>query len=451
MTDRRRRLPSVDALINDADVRAAHPGVSRARLVDAVRRALAAARRSRMDSEPDWPQEIGLQLHDATGDRLRPVINATGVILHTNLGRAPLARAAREAVLAAGGYGALELDLDSGVRSDRGGHARRLVRDLAECEDALVVNNAAAALLLSVNTAALGRPVAVSRGELLEIGGNFRIASLLTQAGASVLEIGSTNRTHLGDYAAAIGAGAAAILVVHRSNFEQTGFVATPAVADVVALAHEHEVPVIHDIGSGLAMDLSPWGLTGEPTVQEAVRHGADAVIASADKLLGGPQAGLVMGRAELLGRMRRNPLARAMRCDKLTITALESTLELYADGIARSEIPVLAMLTATREDLVARAERLARSCGPTTVTQLVPGHSQVGGGAFPHAQLDTMLVAVGPGALGADAVALRLRLGPVPVIALVRDGRVLLDPRTIADPEVDVVGQQVRAALADE
>jgi len=372
-------------------------------------------------------------------------------VLHTNLGRAPLAEAAVEAMSAiARGYSNLELDLPSGSRGSRGDHCRDLLRTTAGAADGLVVNNAAGALVLALNALAEGRQVAISRGELIEIGGSFRIPDIIAKSGARLLEIGTTNRTHLDDYRRALESGAAAILTVHRSNFEQRGFVASPEPSDLAQLARQSGVPYLYDVGSGLIADLGPWGLTGEPRVPDAVAAGADLVLFSGDKLLGGPQAGCMVGRAELIARCRSNPLARALRADKVTLAGLAATLALYQDPAAAvRSIPVLAMLTLGPDELAQRAARLAERCPATTNPRTLAGESAVGGGSFPTATLPTTLVALDPGALGADGLALRLRVGQPPLVARVGNGLLLLDPRTLPEESYAMVGQAIEQALS--
>jgi L-seryl-tRNA(Ser) seleniumtransferase len=349
---------------------------------------------------------------------------------------------------AARGYAALEYDLGNAGRGERGGGVRRLLAELAGTEDALVVNNAAGALVLALNTLAAGREVLLSRGELVEIGGSFRIPEILERSGARLREVGTTNRTHLADYARAIGADTAAILTVHRSNFRQSGFVATPAPAELAALARDRGLPYLHDVGSGLLLDLAPWGLTGEPRVPEAAAAGAGLVIFSGDKLLGGPQAGCLVGATALVGACGANPLARALRADKLTLAALDATLALYRDPEgALARVPVLAMLTAAPGVLAGRAERIAREAPAGFRPRVMPGSSVVGGGAFPEAALPTSLVALDPGAEGAESLAARLRRGTPPLVARVAEGRVLLDPRTLPDAVVPAVVAALAAA----
>jgi L-seryl-tRNA(Ser) seleniumtransferase len=368
--------------------------------------------------------------------RLRPslqrVVNATGVIVHTNLGRAPLSDVARAAVVrAATGYSNLELDLGDGKRGSRHAHVEALLRELTGAEAALVVNNCAAAVLLATATlAGDGREVVVSRGQLIEIGGSFRIPEVVAQSGAVLREVGTTNRTRLRDFAAALGEATGAILRAHPSNFRAVGFVEEVSIEALCGLG----VPVVDDVGSGVLADdddASPR-LADEPSVRRSVRAGAALVCFSGDKLLGGPQAGLVVGTADAVAAAKRHPLARALRIDKLSLAALEATLALYRDPErARREIPVLAMLDADQAVLQARAEQLARAIGG----EVVQAVAKVGGGALPLLELAGPAVALH--SESPDATAARLRAGDPPVLARIQDGRVLLDPRTMADEEV--------------
>ncbi|MEA2724148.1 MAG: L-seryl-tRNA(Ser) seleniumtransferase [Gemmatimonadales bacterium] len=422
----------------------------RGAVLAAVRESLDAARTRRAGPPEEWDADIRERLARRTGAELRPVLNATGVVLHTNLGRAPLADVATRAMLAvAGGYSNLELDLSSGIRGTRSDHCRALLGIVTGAEDGLVVNNAAAALLLALNALAEGRDVLISRGELLEIGGSFRIPEIMAKSGARLREVGTTNRTHLQDYQKALDGSVAAILTVHRSNFEQRGFVASPRPEKLAELATSAGIPYLYDIGSGLIPDLSPWGLTGEPRVAEALAAGASLVLFSGDKLLGGPQAGCLVGRRELLARCRENPIARAVRADKLTLAALAATLSLYQDPeTAVRQVPVLAMLTLEPEELARRAEHLAALCPPAVRASTIPGESAVGGGSFPGAVLATTLVALDAGALGADGLALRLRLGQPSIVARVGSDRLLLDPRTLPEDSFQVVAAAIEQAL---
>ncbi|HEX6667932.1 MAG TPA: L-seryl-tRNA(Sec) selenium transferase, partial [Gemmatimonadales bacterium] len=424
----------------------------RVAVVDAVRESLAAARTRRAGPPESWAADVRERLAERTRPSLRPLLNATGVVLHTTLGRAPLARAAVSAMAAvAGGYSNLELDLDTGTRGSRSDHCRDPLRAVTGGEDALAVNNAAGGLLLALAALAADREVLISRGELIEIGGSFRIPDILERSGARLREVGTTNRTHLDDYRRAIGSGVAAVLTVHRSNFEQRGFVTTPDPADVAALAHEAGVPYLVDVGSGLLLSLEPWGLQGEPRVQEALAAGADLVLFSGDKLLGGPQAGCIVGGRQALARCRQHPIARAVRADKMTLAGMEATLALYRDPArAVAEIPVLRMLTLGLEELTPRAEHLAVLCPAGLGASLVPGESAVGGGAFPGAVLPTMLVALDAGALGPDSLALRLRVGEPAVVARVGGDRVLLDPRTLPEESFPAVAAALVEALRE-
>ena len=452
MNDYRRALPSVDRLLLEPGIRELLDTTPRTAVVNAVRESLAAARTRRAGPPESWATDVRERLADRSRPSLRPVLNATGVVLHTNLGRAPLARAAVAAMTQIGsGYSNLELDLDTGARGSRNDHSRAALRGLTGAEDALAVNNAAGALLLALGALAAGRQVLISRGELIEIGGSFRIPDILEQSGARLREVGTTNRTHLDDYRNALSPDVAAVLTVHRSNFEQRGFVATPQPADLAVLAHEAGLPYLVDVGSGLVVDLEPWGLTGEPRVQDSLATGADLVLFSGDKLLGGPQAGCLVGRRETMDRCRRHPIARAVRADKVTLAGLEATLALYGDPArAVLEIPVLRMLTVGAEDLAVRAERLAALCPAALGASLLPGESAVGGGSFPGAVLPTTLVALEAGTLGPDGLALRLRVGEPSVIARVSGGRVLLDPRTLPEESFPAVAAALVEALRE-
>jgi L-seryl-tRNA(Ser) seleniumtransferase len=454
--DPRRDLPSVERILQEPAVVALLDALPRSVVVAAARDALARARRGRGDPPADWAAEVAERAARIGARSLRPVLNATGVVLHTNLGRAPLAAGAVEAMAAvASGYSNLEFDLHAGVRGHRTDHGRRLLAALAGADDALVVNNAAAALVLALNTVAAGREVVISRGELVEIGGSFRIPDIMEKSGARLREIGTTNRTTVEDYRAAIGPATGAILQVHRSNFQQSGFVHSAPGAELAALAHEHHLPFVHDIGSGLLAELSSFGLSSEPRVPEAVAAGADLVIFSGDKLLGGPQAGCLVGAGALIAACRGNPLARAARADKLTLAGLEATLELYRDpGVAIREVPVLRMLTLAPEFLAERAEAIAAAIRTRVPASPLPrltfGESLPGGGSFPGATLPTTLVLLDPGPRGADSLALALRLGTPPVVARVQDGAVALDPRTLPLDRDRELAEAVAAAYQE-
>ncbi len=422
-----RDLPSVDELVREQD--APH-----ALAVEAARAVLGRARVAiRAGREPgDLVAELREELDSAGRPSLRRVLNATGVVIHTNLGRAPLADAAlRQVAEAGGGYSNLEYDLPSGGRGSRQTHVSAVLHRLTGAEAALVVNNNAAAVMLALAALAEGREVLVSRGELIEIGDGFRIPDVLARSGARLVEVGSTNRTRAADYERAIGPETALLLRVHQSNFRVVGFTEQPPLAELAEVARRHGLPLVDDLGSG-AFD----SFEGEPSAREALAAGADLVCFSGDKLLGGPQAGVVVGRADLVERLRRHPLQRALRADKLTIAALAGTLALYLDPErARREIPVLRMLMEDVEAVRARAERLAAAVGGE-VEETV---GRVGGGALPLAELSSFACAV------EERLAEPLRLGEPPVIGVLRDGRLLLDCRTLTDAEADDVAEAVR------
>jgi L-seryl-tRNA(Ser) seleniumtransferase len=385
---------------------------------------------------PDAVADAVLPALPPAATTLRPVLNATGVLLHTNLGRAPLSAAAREALAVASGTCDVELDLASGARGRRGaGVLDALLAAVPGATAAHVVNNGAAALALVAATLAAGREVVVSRGELIEIGDGFRIPDVLARSGARLVEVGTTNRTRAADYERAIGPDTALLLRVHQSNFRVVGFTEQPSVADLAQVAGRHGLPLVDDLGSGVLTRIED-----EPSVGESLAAGADLVCFSGDKLLGGPQAGIVVGRAELIERLRRHPLQRAVRADKLTLAALEGTLRLYLEPErAAREVPVLRMVSEPAEDVRARAERLAAAVGG----EIEETVARVGGGALPLAELPSFACAV------EEDLAEPLRRGDPPVIGVVRDGRLLLDCRTLSDDEVQAVAEAVAAARA--
>jgi L-seryl-tRNA(Ser) seleniumtransferase len=427
-----RDLPSVDELLQDERLAGAPHGLA----VSAARAALEQARELiRAGEAPDdLVGLVELELARAQAFRLRRTLNATGVIVHTNLGRAPLAQAALERVQEVGrGYSNLEYALDEGARGSRQTHVASILGRLTGAEAALVVNNNAGALLLALAALAEGREVLVSRGELIEIGDGFRIPDVLARSGARLIEVGTTNRTRAADYERAACAETALILRVHQSNFRVVGFTDRPSLSEVAAVARNHELPLVDDLGSGASVPLHD-----EPSARESLDAGADLVCFSGDKLLGGPQAGIVVGRAGLVERLRRHPLQRALRADKLTLAALEGTLALYLDPErAQREIPVLRMLREPAEGVQARAERLASLVGGA-VEQTV---ARVGGGALPLLELDSFACAV------EEELARPLRLGEPPVVGVIRDGRLLLDCRTLSEDEIEEVVAAVTAA----
>jgi L-seryl-tRNA(Ser) seleniumtransferase len=443
--DARRALPSVDAVL-----RAGRPiPAERERFTRAAREVLARARAERASGDA---AAFAALARAAIAERerltLRSVINATGVVLQTNLGRAPLSARALAAIAAAAGAVSVEYDLVTGKRGERHGHAARLLAELASAEDAAVVNNNAAAVLLALAALASRKEVIVARGELVEIGGGFRIPDVLRRSGAKLVEVGTTNRTYARDYAAAISARTGAILRVHASNFRITGFVARAEGRDLAALAREHNIAFIHDLGSGTFLDTSRFGLGKELTVGEAVREGADVVTFSGDKLLGGPQAGLAVGRSEHIAALRAHPLMRALRPDKLTIAALLATLETYRDGTAEEELPVWRMIAAAPRAIAARARSLVAALGSAAIpAEVIEVRSTVGGGSLPEETQPSFAVAIG----GAPATRLAqaLRSADPPVIARIVDERVALDLRSVLPEDDEVLARAVTGALA--
>jgi L-seryl-tRNA(Ser) seleniumtransferase len=461
-----RKIPAVDELLAAPRIQDLLAVLPRWAVLGAIRDVLAERRRQVLRGEvsPEAaerllsPAALSAAVADVAGEKagpsLVPVINATGVVLHTNLGRAPLAPVALRAIEAAArGYVNLELDLATGRRGSRQVHVEALLCALAGAEAALVVNNNAAAVLLAINTIANGKEIVVSRGQLVEIGDSFRIPDVMVRAGGRLREVGTTNRTHLRDYEEAIGPEAALILRVHRSNFQILGFTADVETADLVALAKRRGLLVMEDLGSGALLDLSLLGLRREPLAADAIRAGVDLVTFSGDKLLGGPQAGMLVGRRDLLERARRNPLARTVRIDKLSLAALEATLRLYREPErALLEIPILRMLRLTSDAIGARALALAgalRSAVPDVAITIEDETSEVGGGALPLQAIPTRVLALRPGRERATDVEARLRRGLPPVLVRIKEDRILLDLRTVAAPEEAALLQALRAALA--
>ena len=444
MSDPRSRLPPVNQLVTAVRTAGRDGGATRTELVTAIRAVLDAAR-AHAGSEPTggWVAAIEQRLTEASRLSLRRVINATGVVLHTNLGRAPLHALARQAMDRAAGYSTLEFDVDAGERGSRQDHVRALLQTLTGAEDALVVNNAASAMFLALNGLASGGDTIVSRGELVEIGGAFRIPDILARSGTALVEVGTTNRTRRRDYELALSPRTRLLLKVHRSNFALHGFTSDASLEELVDLGATRDIPVVHDAGSGLLIPLDDLGLSGEPIIADSVTAGA-ATVFSGDKLLGGPQCGIIVGTTSIIKSLATNPLARALRPDKSVLAALEATLTLYRDPErARREIPILAMLTQDRASLRRRAKRLAkRLVGAHTE----PGTSAVGGGAFPDTELATELVVV-PVA-SPDRTLAALRQGDPPIVARTLGDAVALDVRTIADDEFPIVEHAMAAAV---
>jgi L-seryl-tRNA(Ser) seleniumtransferase len=435
MAELLRRLPSVDALL-----RALPPGApgSHIQRVTAARRLLD-DQRAAMRQGANVPAlaaltaDLVLRLEQTTLPSLRPVINASGVILQTNLGRAPLSDAAIAAMdAAARDYTNIEFDLVAGARGSRHEHVRTLIREVTGAEDGMLVNNNAAALFMTLQVFASGREVIISRGQAVEIGGGFRIPDVMRQSGARIVEVGTTNRTYARDYAAAITAETAAVLRVHSSNFRVVGFTAEASITEMAGIARHHNVLLVDDLGSGCLVPTAPYGLAPEPTVQESVAAGADLILFSGDKLLGGPQCGVIAGSSRCLAELRRHPLARALRVDKLTIAAFEATMQSYAAGTHERDLPVWRMVSLDAGTIRRRAAAWARATGGTVIAS----RSMVGGGSLPGEGLDTWCLAIDAGS-GADSLAARLRMGSPAVVARIEDGAVLFDPRTV-DPRHD-------------
>lgn len=453
-----RKLPSVDEALRAPEIAKMIEHDGHSAVADAVRIVLS---RLRGEIAAGTIQETGIdlaiagipdaaerQLQQALRYSLRTVINATGVILHTNLGRAPLSESAMEHIQeTAGVYSNLEFDIESGERGKRDVHVDRLFQKLlagAEHEiSTIVVNNNAAAVLLALNTLAEGGEVIVSRGELVEIGGSFRIPDVMAKSNAVLREVGTTNRTRIEDYERAISDRARLILRVHRSNFQITGFTEQPDMAELVELGRKRNIPVMEDLGSGALFDLQTVGVMDEPGVLDSVRAGVDVVTYSGDKLLGGPQAGILSGRRELISRIRSNPLFRALRVDKLTYATLEATLLAYVKHDYQA-IPALRMLSLSREQVRQRAEALARQVSPSLTVEIVDGESVIGGGAAPSAVLPTAVIAITSNQASADQLAKYLRDADPPVIARVEEGRVLLDLRTVFPDQDQIVARTV-------
>jgi len=439
-----RGLPSVEAVLSAlrTDGEAPH-----ALALAAARSAIARARQAALDGTPPTLEAIVAETRAVAAGAERPslrrVINATGVVLQTNLGRAPLSERAVAAMAAvARGYSNLEYDLEAGSRGSRHEHVRDLIRKATGAADGLVVNNNAAALFMVLSVLTGGREVVISRGQAVEIGGGFRIPDVMRQSGARLVEVGTTNRTYVRDYADAIGPETAALLRVHSSNFRVVGFTAEAPLAELAALARERGVLLLDDLGSGCLLDTAKYGMAHEPTVQESLAAGVNLAFFSGDKLLGGPQCGVIAGDAALVAELRAHPLARALRVDRLTIAALNATLQAYVAGTAEAEVPVWRMIALREAGLKRRAGHWARQAGVSG--RVVRSESMVGGGSLPGQGLPTWCAAV-TGPAGADALSRALRACDPPVVARIEDGAVLLDPRTV-DPADDAF---VRGAIA--
>jgi L-seryl-tRNA(Ser) seleniumtransferase len=461
----RRALPSVDRLLRLDAIEALVSRYGRPLVVEAVRTLLEENRAAIADApaanpsfdEPSFVTALAARLEVQTRSSLKPVFNLTGTVLHTNLGRALMPASAAEAVARAMTRPVnLEFDLGGAARGERDSHVERWLTRLAGAEAAAVVNNNAAAVYLTLNTLAFRKEVLVSRGELIEIGGAFRMPDIMARAGCKLIEVGTTNRTHLRDYAEAISPRTAAIMKVHTSNYAIQGFTAAAAEPELAALAHEHGMPFIVDLGSGMLADLERYGLPHEPTPREAMAHGADLVTFSGDKLLGGPQAGLVVGRRDLVARIRKNPMKRALRVDKMTLAALEAVLRLYSNPESLSEeLPTLKWLARPFADIEAQAKRVlplaAAALGDRAEARLVACNSQIGSGSLPVDLLPSAGIAISGGDKKktslADSIAKAFRELPVPVIGRIKDGAFIMDLRCL-DDEAEFIAQLARLRL---
>lgn len=454
MNDRRdqlRRLPSVDRLLAQKRAQGLVQQYSHELVVAAIRDSLSLSRRQILASQGGKVDEVELLDQVASCLKLdscpslRPVINATGVIIHTNLGRTLLSDAARRAITTmAEAYNTLEFDLEAGKRGSRQRHAGQLLCEHTGAQDALVVNNNAAALVLILSALAKSHEVIISRGQLVEIGGGFRIPDIMDESGARLVEVGTTNRTRISDYKAAVNEKTAMILRVHASNFKQVGFVQQASPQDLITCAQENGLIAVDDLGSGTFIDTAQFGLTYEPTVQDSIRDGFDLVCFSGDKLLGGPQAGIIIGKGELIARLKRHPLARALRVDKLTYAALYATLEHYRRDEALDRVPVWQMISRPLDHITDEVNLWADLAGGTVVS----GKSTVGGGSLPGATLPTALLAIETTA--PDTLMARLRASDPPVIARVSAGSVLLDPRTVLPHQRDDLLRVLKTVLVE-
>lgn len=456
-----KRIPKVDKALEWPEITSLLEKYSRPEVLISVRSSLDTLRdqiRSQaIDVLPDRQSlisSITTDLLRRSSNSLKTVINGTGVVIHTNLGRSPLSPSAEAAIhTASHSYSNLEYNLITGERGSRNAHLEGLICELTGAESALVVNNNAAAVMLALSALATGREVIISRGELVEIGGSFRIPDVMRQSGATLVEVGTTNRTHLRDFKLAVSAEAALLLKVHPSNFSITGFTAEVSLAELADLGCECGLPVMLDAGSGCLVDLSPYGISGEPTIRRSLSDGAGVVTFSADKLLGGPQAGIIAGRRELLEPMKRHPLLRAFRLDKLSLAALEATLRLYRDERrALREIPVLRMLTMTARESAQRASmimrRLRRSLPDTLTLTRQAGDSSPGGGSFPLLHLPTTLIEVRLKGFSPQEIESALRCAATPVIGRIHQDRYLLDVRTLLDSDITLLADSLRQAV---
>jgi L-seryl-tRNA(Ser) seleniumtransferase len=453
LNDNLRQVPAVDQLLRTETARELRGVVGIRKLTNIARSVIAEIRvlvregtvnptSNGLLAEAVRRMEAATQRESQTG--IKAVINATGVLLHTNLGRAPLSQAARAALDQAAGYCSVEYEIESGGRGGRAARVESLLKDLTGAEDALVVNNCAAAALLILTVLARDGETIVSRGELVEIGGDFRVPDVMASSGTRMVEVGTTNRTHLQDYQRAINANTRLIMRVHPSNYRILGFVSMPERSELVAVAREAGLPLYEDAGSGQLSDLQKFGVVGEPVVREIVESGVDLVSFSGDKLLGSAQAGLIAGTHSIVSRLRKHPLYRALRSDKLRLAALEATLVSHQKDAAHNEVPVIQMLSLRAEELKERARRLVEEVGSTQL-ELLAGESALGGGAGPTSTFPTTLVAITHPDKSAQEIEQQLRSFSPPIIARISEGRVLLDLRTVFEDELDVLRDALR------
>lgn len=450
-----RQIPKVDELLRHP--RLASLSCQRTILTETVREVIDSLRQAILAGEEPSLQpdslcdEVERLVQKKTTMNLRPVINATGIVLHTNLGRAKLSTAAVQAIQSvAQDYNTLEYNLEKGSRGSRYSHVEQLISKLTGAEDAMVVNNNAAAVMLVLSTMARGKEVVTSRGELVEIGGAFRVPEIMSQSGGTLVEVGTTNKTHPSDYVRAVTENTGAFLKVHTSNFKIVGFSEEVSLEEMVRLGHERNIPVIYDLGSGAMVRLEDYGILDEPNVLDAMKSGADIISFSGDKLLGGPQAGIIIGRREYIEAMKKNPLTRAFRIDKLTLAALEATLREYQDPAqAIQNNPTLRMITATMETLVPKGEQLLaelqRTCDGSYTVELTEDFGQVGGGSVPTQMIRSSVVAVEPNLVSPDVLEQRLRRISLPIIARISKDRLLLDVRTIEEHHFSYIAESIR------
>ncbi|WFD11544.1 L-seryl-tRNA(Sec) selenium transferase [Tepidibacter hydrothermalis] len=457
-------LPSVDEVLNDKTIIELIEEYPRSLVVDTIRKNINSIRKTIINLKEEQAEDFSIdydkfikaivnELTLSYSLSLKKVINATGVVIHTNLGRSLLSDSIKEDVWqVASRYSNLEYDIDKGKRGSRYSHLEDIIKKITGAEDVLVVNNNAAAVLLVLSTMSKNREAIVSRGELVEVGGSFRIPKVMEESGTILKEIGATNKTHLRDYEEAINENTGVLLKVHTSNYRVLGFTDSVEIDELSKLSKEYDIPVIEDLGSGLFVDISKYGLSYEPTVIDSLRKGADIVTFSGDKILGGPQAGIIVGKKEYIEKMKKNQLTRALRVDKLTIAALEATFRLYLDEQkAVKQIPTLRMLTYSIDELNDKAKRfyeMIKNENLDADIRIEDGHSQVGGGSMPLETIDTKVITVIPNNMGVSELEERLRLSEDSIIARVYDNKYVLDVRTIFDDEFEVISKQLATAL---